>query len=125
MRMCEPLLAGISGNELRHQQYSLASLIRAEKDQFAHGKLANLTINKLEISEVVRQASLVMSSLREVGLNVQIILQRVALKSAIRNGLQYGECIQRLRTALSLNWQRWLLRVSEQHVPEIRNIEQL
>ncbi|KAI0983322.1 hypothetical protein GJ496_001211 [Pomphorhynchus laevis] len=56
MRMCEPLLAGISGNELRHQQYSLASLIRAEKDQFAHGKLANLTINKLEISEVVRQA---------------------------------------------------------------------
>ncbi|KAI0989766.1 hypothetical protein GJ496_007177 [Pomphorhynchus laevis] len=58
MRMCEPLLAGISGNELRHQQYSLASLIRAEKDQFAHGKLANLTVNKLEISEVVRQASL-------------------------------------------------------------------
>ncbi|KAI0979727.1 hypothetical protein GJ496_008186 [Pomphorhynchus laevis] len=57
MRMCEPSLAGISGNELRHQQYSLASLIRAEKDQFAHGKLANLTINKLEISEVVRQAS--------------------------------------------------------------------
>ncbi|KAI0990318.1 hypothetical protein GJ496_011455 [Pomphorhynchus laevis] len=57
MRMCEPLLAGISGNELRHQQYSLASLIRAEKDQFAHGKLANLTVNKLEVSEVVRQAS--------------------------------------------------------------------
>ncbi|KAI0980304.1 hypothetical protein GJ496_005854 [Pomphorhynchus laevis] len=43
----------------------------------------------------------IMSSLGGVGPSAQIILQRVALKSAIRNGLQYGECIQRLRTALS------------------------
>ncbi|KAI0986528.1 hypothetical protein GJ496_000778 [Pomphorhynchus laevis] len=101
MRMCEPLLAGISGNELRHQQYSLASLIRAEKDQFAHGKLANLTINKLEISE------------------------SVALKSAIRNGLQYGECIQRLRTALSFKLAKMAstcIRAARTRNPEHRTV---
>ncbi|KAI0978195.1 hypothetical protein GJ496_005847 [Pomphorhynchus laevis] len=144
MRMCETLLAGISGNELRHQQYSLASLRMAEKD---HSHMENWQIllltsliyqsRPLQLDAArynwmppncplvcacgenfsVRHAlacqtgglpivrhnvvrDFLSGELTKVGCTVTVE-PRVALKSAIRNGLQYGECIQRLRTALS------------------------